>query len=188
MELTLTLDGLKARMDRGFDGDDEVLQAYLDEALEQAQAPPPHGCGRLLIPDPEDEDDDPVQRRIRAHGGRFVRIPDAREITEVLVDDDVVTDYETKSRNGVIVGLELPDECDAVKVTGRFGLWPIPASLGGAIYILAARSYYEQAAQFADQVEVLEGTAVHSYYRQLPPRTKLAFASFTVPSDVLGAG
>jgi len=72
------------------------------------------------------------------------------------------------------------------KITGRFGFLTIPKRLAEAIYILAARAYYEREAQFADQVAVGEGATASTYYRQLPPRTRLAFESFALPSGVGG--
>lgn len=196
----LTLGELKRLVDKQLPADDDILGLALEAAFEQAQAPPPYGCGRLLIPDPvlentgTEEDpvwedtEDPVERRILTHGSRFVRVPDAREITSVLLDDVEIasTDYEVLERNEQIVRLELGRRANVVKVTGRFGFATIPAALREAIYILAARSYYERSAQYADQVAIAEGAAVQAYYRQLPPRTKLVFGTFTVPSDQWG--
>lgn len=195
---SLSLDEFKRRGDiigmLDGDPDDEMLSSFLAAAFEQAQAPPPLGCGRTLWPDPAADGDDPVDRTFTIGPGsvtRTVLIPDARQITAVTIDGTATTSYTPISRNGHIVALTLPavagtDATDATRqvvVTGRFGFSDIPVSLREAVYMLAARLYYERSAQYADQVAIAEGTAVQSYYRQLPPRVKLAFASFAPPAQ-----
>jgi hypothetical protein len=199
---SLTLEGLKLRVDHTMDTDDDMLLDDLTAAFLQAQAPPPYGTGRLLASDPA-SDDDPPAARGSTSTSRRVRVPDARSITSVTLDGTAVADYQPVSRNGVVVQLALGDDGNwtrslgyteswppvtarTVVVTGRFGFAQIPVDLAGAIYQLAARWHYERQAQYADQVEVLEGTAVQSYYRQLPPRVKLVFASYAVPPAVGG--
>lgn len=187
--MTLTIAELKKHIDMQGTVHDELLQAYLDAALDQAQAPPPWGCGRLLAPDPASEDDDPVERpEIRTFGSTLIRVGDARELTDVSADGDTITDYEVTRRNGLIVGLELAADAKKVVLTGRFGFLEIPPSLREAIYMLAGRYWYERSAQYADQVADAEGGPVQAYYRQLPPRTKLAFKTFSVTSDSMGVG
>lgn len=196
---SLSIEELKRRLDLTTDGKDDLVAEDLASAVAQAQAPWPNGCGRLLIPDPISATDPPVQRRVRTRGRR-IAVADAREITEVLVDDVATSAYETLTKNGLIIQIALDDDglwtdnADftpvprqrVVKITGRFGFMTIPDPLAGAIYSLAARYYYERAAQYADQVEILEGTAVQAYYRQLPPRVKLVFASFAAPKAIGG--
>lgn len=182
---SLTLDGLKRRMDRELDQDDDKLRDYLAAAVAQMQKPAPNGCGRLLIPDPLDPLAAPVTRTVRVRRGRAL-IPDASEITSVTVDGAPVT-YEVLEKDGYVVQIsKLDTDATAAVVTGRFGFTTIPEDLADAIYTLAARMAYEEAAQYADQVEILEGSAVQSYYRQLPPRTKLVISSFAVPRAVAG--
>ena len=188
----LTVEALKRRVDVELSTDEDLLEAYLEAAFLQAQAPPPLGTGRLLTPDPASAGDEPVTRRIVTSGSRRIVIPDAREITEVRADGTVISTggYATTSRQGHVVGLAFPNSYspvyEVVEVTGRFGFQSIPANLAEAIYTLAARMYYERDAQYADQVAVAEGTAVQSYYRQLPPRVKLVFASYAVPTGLAG--
>lgn len=187
----LQLAELKQLVDVQLSTHDPVLELHLEAAYLQAQAPPPYGCGRLLTPDPEviaptEEDPDPdqpepVTRRVRLHGSRFVRVPDARELTTVEADGvELVaeTDYEILERNDHIVRLELFRRPRVIILTGRFGFAEIPANLREAIYILAARSFYERGAQFADQVALAEGLGVQQYFRQLPPRVRLVFAAY----------
>lgn len=192
---SISVEELKRVVDIQKNADDDLLELYLQAAVEQAQQPPPFGCGRRLEPsppltgDPLEDTADPVAVRILARGSRFVAVPDAREITELLVDGTATTSYETLERNGLIVRVELaaaPTGDGVITITGRFGFVDIPASLKDAIYVLAARWYWERAARFADQVQVGEGAVAQSYYRQLPQRTKLAFASFAVPPVIGG--
>lgn len=153
---------------------------------------------------------DPVAETIEANGRRRVLVPDAREITSVSVDGAVTEDFKAESRDGMIVALRfgpsiapydggyygytyaslrpwtdrMPQE---VIITGRFGfLAPLPANLRDAIYVLAARSYYERGAQYADSVAVGEGATADVYYRQLPPRTRMVFQSYVLPPAYAG--
>lgn len=201
--VSLSVEELKRRVDHTMDVDEDLLADDLAAAFLQAQAPPPYGTGRLLTPDPA-RDTDPAVTRTLTSTGRRVRVPDARSIASVTLDGTTVTDYQAVSRNGVVVQLALADDsrwlrspiwteptwptvtARTVVVTGRFGFIAVPVDLAGAIYQLAARWHYERQAQYADQVEVLEGTAVQSYYRQVPPRVKLVFASYAVPPAVGG--
>lgn len=200
--LSLSVEELKRRVDHTMNVDEDLLADDLAAAFLQAQAPPPYGTGRLLTPDPARDDDAPVERTLTTTARR-VRVPDARSVSAVTLDGSATTDYQLVPRNGVYVQIALGDDGQwtrspgysqswppvmerTVVVTGRFGFIAIPVDLAGAIYQLAARWHYERQAQYADQVEVLEGTAVQSYYRQLPPRVKLVFASYEVPSAAGG--
>lgn len=201
---SLSLDELKRRLDRTLDVDDDLLADDLAGAYRAAMAPPPKGCGRELTPDPPYATDDPVTRRLLTSRRRF-RIPDAREITALTVDGVATTAYETLARDGVVVQIDLDDDGSwterwrgsdvqegraylrrVIVVEGRFGLDPLPDDLAGAIYTLAARWHYERSALYADQVAILEGTAVQSYFRQVPPRVSLAFAAYAVPPIYAG--
>lgn len=121
----LNVDELASRIDRE-NVDPELLGEFLEAAFAQAQAPPPYGCGRLLLPDPafvevEPATDpvtfadtaDPVERELVV-AGRNVLIPDAREITQVLGYNDAELDegsdygnYSVLWRDGVIIALRL---------------------------------------------------------------------------------
>lgn len=192
--------GLKLRLDKELSTEDQLLQEYLEAAFMQAQAPPPYGTGRVLAPDPATVELPPVTRALTVACGR-VLVPDARELTAVELDGaalDAVTGYRPIVRDGVIVQLLLGDgRCShgwqrgyalpqTIVVTGRFGIDPLPANLVDAIYLLAARYWYEREASYADQVAVAEGAGVQTYYRQLPPRTKLVFASYALPTGYAG--
>lgn len=198
LPFSLSLEELKRRVDHKMDLDEDLLADDLAAAVLAAQAPPPLGTGRLLIPDPA-RDADPVVERALTSTRRRVRVPDARTITTVSVDGSAVTGYTTTLHRGLVVQLLLADDGQwvpdpstqvyssrAVTVTGRFGFEQVPIDLAGAIYQLAARWHYERQAQYADQVEVMEGAAVQAYFRQLPPRVKLVFASYAVPAAAGG--
>jgi len=216
---SLTVDGLKVRIDKKLSNDDGLLAEFLEAALTAAQRPSPLGCGRLLSPDPGPELDEegndtssPVARTIRIRG-RHVMVPDAREITGVTVDGVTVAEdagYVPMERDGHIVRLTLDREClpgtgywdegwwrgggvpdrrprrHTVVVTGRFGFADLPQDLVEGIYTLAARGWYEREAQYADQVAIAEGTPIQTYFRQLPPRTRLAFEALTLPRGIGG--
>lgn len=177
----LTLHTLKSYLDVTKTVDDALLATMLDAAVEVAAGPAPLGTGRQLTPDPADGS--PLQRRIAARGRRFVWVPDAREITQVLADDVAIPagDYETLPHRGLIVRLELPDRCDILKVTGRWGYSVIPPDLADAIYAHAARNYRERDALYADQVALDDGGQVVNYFRAMPARVKAVYASYQLP-------
>lgn len=182
----LRVSELKRYLDKELSTDDDLLRTFLLAAFDQAQAPPPNGCGRLLLPDPTSDSDEPVAKTLHVTG-RSVLIPDAREITEVLADGTATTDYVTLSQNDHIVLLRLPARgTTEVTITGRFGFATLPPALRDATYVLAARYFYELGAMFADQVVVGDGGSAQAYYRQLPPRTKLAFSNLWVPGGLGG--
>lgn len=195
---SLSLEELKEHLDAELIGDDDLLERYLAAAFLQAQAPAPYGCGRLLTPDPA-PGADPVVRTSRLRGSRRrVVVRDAREITAVTVDDAAAAWEVALERDDHIVLIDLPDLAAPVgtadgrlarrvcEVTGRFGFEAIPDNLRNAIYVLAARAVHERDAAYADQVAIAEGAGVQSYYRQLPPATKLVFATYSLPSGLGG--
>lgn len=211
---SLSLEALKKRLDITRGEHDEVLGGFLEAAFEQAQAPWPDGCGRLLLPDPAlvvvpgdpqadpvvpdtyTDTADPVTRSFPSGGRRRVLIPDARSIEPagVVVDGAPVdpsssstAGYELLWNRGHVVALMLPSGTySEVFVTGRFGFATLPPSLREAIYTLASRMWHERAALQSDTVAVVEGAGVQ-YLRQLPPRVKLAFSSWRVPAGYGGA-
>ena len=207
---SLTVAGLRKRIDKQSTSEDSFLKELLEAAFAQAQGPPPYGCGRLLTPTTG-------TKSFRLRWRRIV-LPDASEITAISVDGTAVPEAEWRlqERDGYFVGFELTDSFmqpgwspvwgwgtegggstpalppgyrqgdRTVAVTGRFGFGSIPPNLNEAIYLLAARMYYEKEAQFADQVAVGEGAVAQIYYRQLPPRARLAFESFSLPQGLGG--
>jgi hypothetical protein len=115
---------LKKRIGKELSKDDDLLGELLEGALAQAQAPAPLGTGRLLLPDPApdlnsegNDTAEPVARTFLIRG-RHIALPDAREITSVVVDEQTDTPtvlegdlgYSTLSRNGLMVRLTLHRE------------------------------------------------------------------------------
>jgi len=206
---SLTVAGLKQRIDKKSTAEDELLRELLEAAFAQAQGPPPYGCGRLLSQTSQ------VTKTFRLRWRRIV-LPDASEITSVALEGVTVAggEYHVVEADGYVVGMELSDALVKqgwsttwgwgeggspgalpsgyrqgdrfVAVTAKFGFASIPPNLNEAIYLLAARMYYEKEAQFADQVAVGEGATAQIYYRQLPPRARLAFESFSLPHGIGG--
>lgn len=203
LPLSLSLEELKRRVDHKMNVDEDLLADDLASAFLQAQQPPPFGCGRVLAPSPA-KDTDPEVTRALTSTRRRLRLPDARSVSAVTVDGVAVTGFRTAAHRGLLVQLELADdgkwsnrwpggdqESPAfrrrdVVVTGRFGFAQVPIDLAGAIYALAGRWHYERQAQYADQVAILENTAVQSYFKQVPPRVQLVFKSYAVPPAVAG--
>jgi hypothetical protein len=186
----LTVSTLRSYLDeQSFDVEDdpneELLQGFLLAAFAQAAEAPPYGCGRVLVPDPAD-DASTVTRRRLSRGSRFVRVPDARAITEVKVDGTATESFETLERNGLIVRLELACRgSEVVEITGRFGYLELPWLLSDAIYVLAARYWMERQSRFTDGLQFHDGAPMQRL-RLLPNRTKMVFQSFTVPAAVGG--
>lgn len=139
----LSVEALKRRIDKQLSADDPLLAEVLEGAFAQAQAPPPYGTGRLLVPDPvpviEDDVDvsEPVTRDIEVRGRR-VLIPDAREITAVTVEGEaveaggstvevenvelgIVAGYRLVHKDGVIVRLDLTRETWNRWWSGEYG-------------------------------------------------------------------
>jgi hypothetical protein len=201
---SLTVAGLRQRLDKKSTAEDLYLQELLEAAFAQMQGPPPYGCGRLLTATASG-----TVKTFRLRWRR-VLVPDATEIAGVMVGSESISEYHTQEADGYVIAIELPDSVvkagwtplwgwDAfplppgyvqgdrvVSVTARFGFTSIPPNLNEAIYLLAARMYYERQAEYADQVAVGEGATAQIYYRQLPPRVKLAIESFSIPSGYGG--
>lgn len=134
----------------------------------------------------------PVVHRVVVNGSRFVRVPDAREITRVTVDDVelAATDYELHAHrypaDGPTTHLELLNRRGrVVEVTGRFGFAAIPDELREAILTLAARRVYEESIGLVDSVNS-DAYGARSYVKRLPVAISMVLADLTVPDDVLG--
>lgn len=132
----LSRDELKARLNRQLSGDDAKLVDYLEAALSQAQKAPPAGCGRLLVPDTED--------RIKRLGGSTFLVPDAQELTSVVIDGTTYTantdawpigrtEYELTEKNGLIVSIHVP----------AFAHRARPWTIDGPVFGVARRRRHE---------------------------------------------
>jgi hypothetical protein len=127
-------------------------------------------------------DGDPVSMKtIRAAGDQWIRVPDLRDPTSVVVDGLTVTldeDYTLEpdplfgEPATFIALLEPPlrlrgQVSGLVQVTGKWGFATCPPDVQQAVIVLAARFYKERDAGFADQLIGPEGIAAN-YFRQLP--------------------
>ena len=122
------------------------------------------------------------------NGRRFVRVPDARTITAVELDDAAVaaTGYQLHSgRGGTIVSIELASRGTTCEVTGTFGLDPLPADLKEAIYVHAAASYHDRESLHS-QRQSSEEYGSFQFARFLPVDVKRTYDSYIVGSDRFG--
>jgi hypothetical protein len=167
-----TIEQLKAVLNvREGEFDEATAQLFLDSASEMVG----RYCERTFIADPaptaEGEDDpSPVTRTVRARGLRMIRIPDVRRLDQVDADGTVLlpTQWELVGREGdPAVAIRLNLDARVLVLTGLFGWAPPPAPVVKATLTLAARSYEERDARFADQVIDPVGS-VSNYFRQLP--------------------
>lgn len=119
--------------------------------------------------------------------GAVVRVPDVRVLSgvEVLdgpyagpIEPELVEPMWTFPHPWVRLPVRLSRA--RVRVTGAFGLFPIPDDLLDSIYIMASRKWRERDASFADTV-VLENGDQAAYYRQLPASVKATWDAYTVP-------
>jgi hypothetical protein len=187
----VTLEGLKARIDFADDinTDDALLTGVLDAAKAGIVV-----CTKRNFTTTPAPDADPVQKTFLPETRR-VRIPDAREVTEVLVNGAVVApdDYQLLYTRDDLpaVKVKLPislgvADGTVVEVTGRWGIDVLPDDVVDAIYVHAARHYYEWSAKLADRVTPGEGATAEHYYRSLPTSVTSVYDSMRVLSDWLG--
>lgn len=172
---------------------EDTLAGYLLGAASMAAAL----TKRTLVTE-QGEADPPITIRRRPAGGRFLRVPDLRELTELKLDgvtvaiddpDQDVFELITRPTNlpGPAVQIELlTRRPQLVEITGRFGWGALPQFLKDAIYAHAGRNYHERAALYADIVEDASGGAAYSYFRKLPPRVQAAYTQMQVPADTYG--
>jgi hypothetical protein len=79
-----------------------------------------------------------------------------------------------------------PESERELTITGRFGFTEIPWSLREAIYVLAARKYFERQARYSDSVRAGEGQIAQVYYKDLPAPARLAIEAFLLPPAYSG--
>lgn len=181
----LSIATLKRYLGKQLSGDDVLLEQILDAAVALAAT----YTGRQLAAVPANDGDDPVTVTVRPAGSRYIRVPDAREITELLVDGTATTDYTPVGPLDAATVTKirlLRRGARLVEITGRFGLDPFPADLADAIYVLAARNFHEKDAGYADAVAPGEGAAAAQYFRMMPARVRAVFDSYRVASDHYG--
>ena len=166
-------------------GKDAFLELLLASASEFVAGETRRNLTPALDPD------DPVDVTIRTRGRRFLRLPDAREVTAVVLDDVALIaeedyDLHQANRGETFVKLEVLRHSRTAVITGRFGLDPVPEDLRDAIYTLAARNYHEKDAMYGDVVAPSEEGGAVSFFRQVPPRVRAILTSWQVPADRMG--
>lgn len=130
-----------------------------------------------------------------------VRIPHARSVTQVEVDNQTQADPTTVltsaqymleadptlyaavpgavtfARRVVITDLTI-NAPSTMFVTGKFGITPAPGDLVDAVYMIVARRYKERDARYGDQVMLPEGQVVN-YFRQFNAFVRATVDSYT---------
>lgn len=180
----VTLEDFKAIVDITRTAKDELLEGYLLGAVGFAGI-----WTRRQLLCLQTAAQAPVQITLALNGRQWVRVPDAREIIEVLVDDAASgwTGYALpETEPGPAVILEIPSAGDVLKLTARFGYEVLPPALIDAIYAHAARNYRERQAGFGDSVEIGAGdggSGFINYFRQLPSRVQAGYQRYRVATD-----
>lgn len=165
---------------------DVALQLQLDAAIEEFSH-----TGRRLTPLPANEADPPAAVTRRIDGSRWVRIPDAREVTLVTVDGVATDQWELRKNKATDPDdhprpfLELLRGGLVCEVTGRFGFVEIPADMKDAIYSIAARRMYERESGFVDAIRT-NAFGDRTYFKQFPAGVQAAWLRYAVAADRLG--
>ena len=152
---------------------------------------------------------DPVVRRVSS-GGKDPEIgaddpyeiflPDARELVRLVIVGQEVPESESleawpldgwqllPSRPGEPATTALvpskyvstrSESWDVIAV-GHFGFVDVPADVVDAVYLMAARSFADRQATYADQILTAEGDNL-AYFRSMPQRAWRIFQSYWMP-------
>ena len=183
--------------------------AFLQQLLDEHSAIVEMLTGRSFTPNPPLASDGTdtlpvVTLTIDAAYRGTISIPDARVVTAISMDGNplVAQDYRLVGdrAGGVPVYHDLilqplagitPGWARAgwqtgwavgrtLTITGRFGIWPVPPEIKGACLLMCARAYKEKDARYSDLVELPDGSAVHYYRSQLPPRVSMVLDNYAV--------
>lgn len=203
----LTVEMFKRYVNVESDRDDDVLRLRLNAALGVLGR---HTRRRFdpwpaLVEVPVDPPTDPptstlqdtaaavtFQRRVR-NGSRFVRVPDVREITSVVVDGSEIETaeywpakaHESDPDDWPRPVIELARPGLVVDVTGRFGWVDFDDELQDAIYTVAAYRHYSAEAGMADAIRSAEfGDRV--WLKQFPKSVQATLDNLVVPRDKYG--
>jgi hypothetical protein len=174
--------------------DDEALDAILNKALVGVIGTFERATSRnLTVP----ADGDPDTIIMRPVNGGLVRLPDAREVTLVesaaLQGGPWVTVapelYETQSWQGEDTAVWMrwlaPDAAVTFcRVTGKFGLFPLPDDVERAIIALAAHRYRGRGGEANGQWAAVDGLPAQSGARVSPEYT-CAVKDWKVPTATI---
>lgn len=159
---------------------DELLQQILDGAIAFAGGT---YTKRALEPL-----DGVAEVRRRLDGSRFIRVPDAREVTEVALDgtelvaEDEYELLESPGSAATTVTIEVFRRGRVAVVTGSFGMAEVPEDLRDSILALAARRYWQRAAGQSDSVQS-EEYGVATYFRAMPAEVRVVLDTYRVGAD-----
>lgn len=197
MELA-SLEELKGYLRLKSNDRDELLTGFLQDAVSFIE----EASGRVLTPDPEpDLDEDgvdqstPVIKTFNTYGRRIVRISDVRDVVEVKLAGTVISARgfhdsggytlmgEPPYRRLSLAGVSYPvNPYGDLEIKGRFGLYPIPKFVRGAVLTMTARIYNERNTGFSDASTDMEGGRLDYYWKIAPDRV-LAAISMLRPID-----
>lgn len=131
---------------------------------------------------------DPHVHRVRVNGSRFIRVPDAREITLVTIDGVEVTDYELHRHpfpaDGPVTHVEVFMRGRVAEVTGQFGFIELPNELREAMLAHMAHLVYQERAGFVASQVTEWGS--REYAATVPPWPRLVYTNYKVPDDLIG--
>jgi hypothetical protein len=139
---------------------------------------------------------DPITENVNTRGRLFVRIPDARELTEVRLDAATIAPagpgnpagYELFALEGEggangrqpAHAILLPRAGGWLELVGYFGFYPVPDDVTLGVLQWAARVYHERGARMADTISDPEGGAA-SYFRQIPAGIEAMLKRYRIP-------
>jgi hypothetical protein len=131
---------------------------------------------------------DPVVHEAFVNGSRWIRVPDAREITRVEIDGREITGYVLHSHrfpaNGPVTHVEIFVRGRVARVTGRFGFVELPEELREAIIATAAHRVAKESTGHVDVRSDEYGS--RQWSKRIPSEARMVFTNYTVPSDVIG--
>jgi hypothetical protein len=171
--------------------DDEDKTAALEDRLAEAIGLAQRITGRMLeLPDVASDPDDEVTGVWPLRRRRYLRIPDARSVSLVLVDGEEVPARTLTEDGYELIGdptawtIRLPAAGMQLEITGTFALWPTPKEVKGAILDLAGRQYKSAEGGLGDVVEHGDDGALITYTERLPLSIRQPFELWQVPMHV----
>lgn len=193
MDLLATL---KLELNKQGTGDDDHLLTVLNGA----RATFSDSTGRNLD---APADGDPETTVIRPINGGIVRVPDLRSVSKVEVSARrlsptwaEVTGYDAVPwfDDNTFVWLTLGSDTawpvlpttpwKWARITGQFGMHPLPRAVEGAVVTLAAHRWRARGSEAAGTWEMPDGQAVQTFQR-LPADYNAAVRDYKVPAPVL---
>ncbi|MEN0015551.1 MAG: hypothetical protein AAGC46_19440 [Solirubrobacteraceae bacterium] len=166
--------------------------ADLQQILDGAVATFAERTGRNLT---QPDAGDPETTVVRAIHGGVLRVPDARTVSKLELSPTrlnpswtTITSFDGHpwKTDASVVWLTvnsfgLTGSYAVARVTGRFGLSPIPLSAANAIVSLAAHRYRARGAEAGAEWSDPAGDMPTVTFRQLPPSYLEAVRAWTVP-------